>query len=251
MKLHIYMASFGPQSQKFLDLAARSLEAQTFQDFDVTLVSSGEFVPTFPKKYAHYHSDDHLHFPAAINHAHEKSKHKDYDLIMLLNDDTILSATCIEEVVKTVEMSDVIASPMSSCMNGRFYQAPLGFITADGKQVPYTKNQHSFEEIKDYVDDIIYRSAIHSPKFWYVHHVCFFATIMRRTTFEKLGGLDQTFLSGFDDEDACIRARKFGVLSGIVTNAFVFHFSGATASDVLTQEDRDFNLNYFKQKHNL
>ncbi len=243
MKLHIYAAAYGDQSQKFLDLMATSLDAQTFQDFAVTLVSSGEFVPKFPPKHAHYHSDERLHYPSAIAKGYEISP-KDSELILLLNDDVILHKDCLKTLVEMVSVTEVIANPMSTCCNGRFYQAPLG-----AGEYRFLKNQYSYDEIMPIVDDIIHRAAIHSPMFFYTGMVAFFCTMMRRTTWEKIGGIDTNFRTGFDDSDFSNRARQVGIPCGIVTNSFCLHFSGKSADLHLSLEDRKFNEKYYVEKH--
>lgn len=249
MKLSVLCASYGPQSQKFIDLAYRSLQAQTFKDFEVVHVSSGEFKPNVPLG-SHIHNYSRMHYPSAIAEAYRVSN-KDSEFIFLMNDDVILHKDCLKNMIEVSEKSDIIVNPMSSCCNGRFYQAPLGFSDEYGNTYLYQKNQYKFDEMSKNADDIIERSLVHSSIFFYTAHVCFFATMMRRTTWEKTGGIDTNFRTGYDDSDMSIRAKKFGIPCGIVTNASIMHFSGTSADLHLSKEDRDFNVKYFNEKHGL
>ncbi len=251
MKLSILIASYGPQSQQFIDLAYKSLEAQTFQDFEVIHVSSGDFKPVTKSLVCiqHFHSNARMHYPEAISRAYEISDSSS-EFIFLMNDDVILHKDCLKSLVEISEKTNIIANPMSSCCNGRFYQAPLGFFDKkSGSPRLYQKNQYKFHDMSENVDDIIHRSIVHSAMFFYTNMVCFFATMMRRTAWEKLGGIDTKFKTGYDDQDMSLRARKVGIPCGIVTNAFCFHFSGTSADLHLSQEDRAHNVQYFNQKH--
>ena len=251
--ISVLLASYGSQSQKFLDLAYRSLVAQSFQDFEIIHVSSGDFepkTPTMPKKKKHIHINQRMHYPSAVECAYRHAS-KDSEFIFLMNDDVILHKDTIKTMLEISLLGDVIVNPMSSCCNGRFYQAPLGFTKNNGELSVYRKNQYKYDEMAPFANDIIERSLVHSSTFFYQHHVCFFATMMRRTTWDKLGGIDVNFKTGSDDEDMSIRARKLGIHCGIATGASVFHFSGSTADEHLTKEDREFNIKYFNEKHGI
>ncbi len=253
MRLSILTASYGSQSQAFINLCYRSLEAQTFQDFEVIHVSSGEFQPHIPVlglNRIHHHSKDRLHYPAAIAKTYEISN-QDSEYIFMLNDDVILSDSCLQNMINFLDQSaDTILNPMSPCCNGRAYMAPLGFSNG-GENIFYAKNHYQYGEMAKNVDHIIKRSIVHSPMFFPKEQVWFFATMMKRSVWEKVGGIDSEFRTGMDDQDMSLRARQKGINVGIFTGASVFHFSGATADKHLSDEDRAFNPEYFKKKHGI
>lgn len=247
MKLSVLIASYGPQSQKFIDLAYKSLEAQTFKDFEVIHVSSGDFKPNVPIGN-HIHNFDRLHYPSAISHAYQYSD-KSSEYIFLMNDDVILHKDCLKNMIEISEKSDILVNPMSSCQNGRWYQAPLGFQDKDGNTFLYQKNQYLYEEMAPYAEDIIERSIVHSAMFFYTEWVAFFGTMMRRATYDRIGGICTDFQTGADDLDFSIRAKKIGIQCGIITNASLLHFSGISANLHLSQESRNFNKELFKERH--
>ncbi len=250
MKLSVLVASFGDQSQKFIDMSYASIEKQTIKSsFEIIHVSSGDFVPILPTvNVTHFHSQERMHFPVAINKAFELSN-KESEFILLLNDDCVMGKDTIQTMMEISERADIIVNPMSSCQNGRWYQCPMGFYDKKGEANIFTKNQFLYEEMADHLDDIIERSIVHSPMFFYTEWVAFFCTMMRRSTWNKVGGICTEFQTGADDLDFSIRAKKLGIQCGIITNASVMHFSGSSANLHLSDESRNFNRKLFKERH--
>lgn len=57
----------------------------------------------------------------------------------------------------------------------------------------------------------------------------FFFVVVRRKVFEKIGGLDERFgLGGQDDIDYCVRAQEEGFKVGIARDVFIYHYGSAT-----------------------
>lgn len=62
-----------------------------------------------------------------------------------------------------------------------------------------------------------------------VDSVIFFFVMISRACLDKVGGLDESFgLGGQDDADFCIRARKEGFKVGISRDVFIYHYGSAT-----------------------
>lgn len=65
--------------------------------------------------------------------------------------------------------------------------------------------------------------------FQYTDVVTFFFALIKREVITKIGGLDERFgLGGQDDADMCIRARRAGYKVGIARNIFIYHYGSAT-----------------------
>jgi GT2 family glycosyltransferase len=226
-------------NQEYLDLCLKSLAAQTYQNFEVVLVSSGFELPRVKQeKVFHFHSKDRLHFPAAIKAANLLSN-KGSKFIFLLNDDVILNKFCIDRLHSVVAANDLFVNPHSNCDDGRFYISNL----------PYNKVQYRIDEMKSLCDEIIQREEWYPPFLLFQDIVHFYATMMRRDTYERLGGIDENFKTGFDDRDLSWRAQSEGIKSAIYLPAYALHASGVSADKYLSQEDREFNQNYFIKKH--
>lgn len=59
--------------------------------------------------------------------------------------------------------------------------------------------------------------------------VTFFFVMIRRSVIKKIGGLDEAFgVGGQDDADFCIRARQAGFGIGIARDVFIYHYGSAT-----------------------
>lgn len=245
-KISILLASYGPQSQRYLDCCFRSLEAQTCQDFELIHVSSGDFIPRsrvdFVKGWKHLVLQDRHHFPAAIDKAY-KMTNPNTEYIMLLNDDVILQKHCIHLMKLTLENlagKNAILNPKSNCDdNGRFYMT----------LTPFTEIKYRIEQMEELVDKVI--DFEHRQTFGVIrqHQVHFYCTLMTRKCWEEVGGIDPNFKTGFDDQDFCDRAKKKGYAPSIALHAYALHGSGVSADAFLSKEERDFNEQYYKEKH--
>lgn len=251
-KLSILLASYGPQSQRYLDLCFRSLAAQTFQDFELIHVSSGDFVPVsyatrerlVPGTFSH--SDDRLHFPAAIAKAYELSDPSS-EFILLLNDDTIMHRTCLAAMTDCLEVVpyEMILNPKSnndSC--GMFYVTRAGIPS-----MPYFKFHHEYEEIVPHVDEIINDSFLNPFTLVTMRFNPFYCTMMKRSTYEKVGRINPEFKTNLDDLDFAKRAQKLGIAGMAALHAFCFHFSGTSSSKYKTPEEEIFNKELFFKLH--
>lgn len=253
-KLSVLMGTYGTKenhNQRYLDLALKSLERQSFQDFELILVSSGSHRPTditgpLALRSKHYHSDEQIHFPAAMKQAYSLVS-DETDKILILNDDVILSRTCLESLYGYPD--DMIANPLCNSDLGRRYILNLGFVCEDGKRhLSYTKPQYVYEEMAENFEDIVERSKIYPVGFLIQEWIAFFCTMISKRAYEKIGGIDPIFKTGKDDLDFCRRAKAKSIIPVIDMGSFVFHFGGATADKHLTNEQRTFNEEYYKEK---
>ncbi len=242
-KVSVLLASFGEQSQRYLNLCFRSLEAQTMQDFEVIHVSSGPFSPnpTGNRTRRHIHSPDRLHFPEAIDMAYKYSAPSS-ECILLLNDDVIMQKNCLRLLYETTMAAQTcILNPKSNCDdNGRFYASEGRFF----------KLQYRIEEMEELYKDVIDFNNDRQP-FLIVKQpqVHFYCTMMTRKCWNDVGGIDVNLKTGFDDADFCLRARAKGYFPVIAMHAYALHGSGVSADLHITQEDRAFNEKYFNEKH--
>lgn len=255
MSISILIGTYGtlesPGNQSYLDLCLKSLEAQTFKDFDVNIVSSGSYRPEINSTLSirHFHSDEQTHFPKAVTMAYEMSHAKSKN-ILLLNDDTILSKTCLSEMYQCLEEYDVLLNPLSNCDNGLFYLRPIGI--RDDTQQPFQldRRQYTIGSMpRSNLPELVIENTIPTERtLIFPHMVAFYCTMMRRSAWSRLGGIDPEYKMGFDDLDMCARASKIGIRPTILTSAFCFHFSGISADKHITPQDREFNLNRFQAK---
>lgn len=238
--------------EKYLNLCIDSLNQQKFKDFEVVLVSSGSnctvTLPNWFLSHKEFYSIERMHFPKAIEKAYELSDPSS-EYIMLLNNDTVLDRDCLDSMVRTMDAVPIEIILNAFCNSdafGFFYFAHTGF--ANGEL--FHKSQYTYEEMEGKHQDLMslrkHPFAVMPTPF-----SCFYATMMKRSTYEKVGGVDTAYLTNKDDLDFCLRARKFGIQSMVAMHAAVFHFGGATTNITKTQAEENFNQEYFKQKHGV
>lgn len=240
-RLGIIMVTYGKENQPYLDYALQSVFRSKGSVAQLIVVSSGDYASVVDfKDITRIHSMKRLHFPEAVALGYEQID-KDIDIICLLNDDIILQYETLQNMRFMVENNErMLINPLSNCDNGKT------FIFDFGK---YSHNQYQLNQIgaRDF-EAIVTRSNLYPKGVILTGFIAFYCTMMRRAHYDDIGGIDPTFKTGQDDLDFCLRARAKDYIMGIATDTFCFHFSGATADRVLTQSDRDFNMDYFKSK---
>jgi GT2 family glycosyltransferase/glycosyltransferase involved in cell wall biosynthesis len=61
------------------------------------------------------------------------------------------------------------------------------------------------------------------------HRLTFFCVALRRSVWDEMGGLDESYAMGnYEDDHLCLRLRLAGYRLGIAPNVFVYHYSNAT-----------------------
>jgi GT2 family glycosyltransferase len=48
--------------------------------------------------------------------------------------------------------------------------------------------------------------------------------MMKKTVFERLGGFDEGYVNGFEDDDLCMRASELNIPCGVALNSMVYHY---------------------------
>lgn len=252
--LSVILATYGPEGQKFLDLCLDSLSIQTYTDFNVILVSSGDYVSEYKPDHYRFeikrmHSHQRFHFPKAVHEAY-KYVEADTENILILNDDIILNKTFIHNMVNALRFkgAEFILNPASNCDRGRLFWKDFE-IKYNNKLFYYNTHQYKYEDIDMYDQmRIMHGDYMAEPNIAFTNWCAFYATMMKKSTWDKVGGIDPEYRTGKDDLDFCLRAKKFGIQSALCMHAFALHFSGATADLYLTDEDRSFNEKHFELK---
>jgi len=48
--------------------------------------------------------------------------------------------------------------------------------------------------------------------------------LLKKSVFDRLGGFDETYRNGFEDDDLCMRARAMGIEVGTALRSWVYHY---------------------------
>lgn len=254
MKISVLLATYSNDgsNQKYLELCLNSVLRQTHRDFEIILVASGDYKPHLRniegefKGFFHY-SKDRLHFPKAIETAYRLTDPTS-DMIFLLNDDAILDPTCLDlmgNYLKHHHFERIVNALCNSDSFGFLYEAVTGYFVGDEFNQFY-KPQFRLEDFPDGVyPEKLYKYPFAAIP---VKFNPFYATMMRRSTYDKVGGICPDYLTNLDDLDFALRAQKLGIHSYTLMHAAVFHFGGVTSSKTKTQEEEDFNRKLFEKR---
>jgi GT2 family glycosyltransferase len=249
-KLSILLAHYDESDSRlpYLKLCLASLRKQSFQDFEIILVSSGKVLELENQQNLKiYPFPERLHFPAAIEKAFSLSNG---ELILLLNNDTVLDTDFLGVMVKTMATNlgreFILNGLCNSDAFGFLYYARTGFF--NGSDVTYfDRPQYKIEEFPD--PTLLFHQYRYEPAVMPISMNPFYATMMKRSTYEKVGGIHPEYKTNLDDLDFSLRAQKLGIMSAVALHAPVFHFGGITSSVTKTTEEEEFNKNLFYSRN--
>jgi GT2 family glycosyltransferase len=249
MKVSIVIPTYfiNEDSQKYLDLCLESVENLNYPKYllDIIVVSSG-VKPHVRPIYRHYHSDERMHFPKAANYGIKQAK-PDSDLYFILNDDTCCTTDSLKNMVELLGNNRMILNPISNCDNTVRYGLILGY-TKDGV---FKEVRNRFYRLSDFKGDheaLMKCGSIYPYGLIAQEWIAFYATLIPKSVWFEVGGLDENYLTGQDDLDFSNRCKKLNIPRGVVLNALIWHFGGVTATTALDTETRLKNINYYKNK---
>ncbi|OED30273.1 glycosyltransferase family 2 protein [Methanosphaera sp. WGK6] len=152
-------------------------------------------------------------FAYAVNQGIKASKTK---YVFLLNNDTIVTEKCLDNLLKTIEHDSKIFSVSSKMIQ---YHNP-DYIDDAGDEyniLGWSKKIGFNHEISKYSEDCEVFSA------------CAGAALYKRDLFDKIGFFDDNFESYVEDMDLSFRSRLHGYKSYYSAGAHVYHYGSATS----------------------
>ncbi len=163
------------------------------------------------------------------------------EFIMLLDNDTMVTATAIENLVKHMQLSPTtgLAAPALISMNGTLQDSakPYPGILLKARHILGFKQSESEKAAMD---------TCHPP---YVIGAC---QIFRKELLDSVGLLDENIFYGPEDADFCIRIMKHGLSIDYLKHISITHdWQRATSRKPLSTLalKHFFGLIYFYAKH--
>lgn len=244
MRVSIICVTYLESNQPYLDLALKSIKNLDFpkDEIEVIVVSSGEYKP-FTHGFTNYHSDTRMHFPEGVNYGVSLAKG---DNFLIINDDVILTRDSLANICRVGENRELVLGPISNCDNYWHYNLPFVYQKDNG-YVAVDKRFYRLNEWPDH-NEMMNAQSFQGPGVWFKEFICFYTVFIPRVVWNKVGTLDGEYKTGQDDLDYCKRAYRSGIACGIVSNALVWHFGGVASSQVLTDEERAFNIKKYFDK---
>jgi GT2 family glycosyltransferase len=207
------------ENAKMLDVCIKSINSETSATktpFEVIVVSNGlsgsnkgiveEHLKNKTIQKAVF-LEKNVGFPAGNNKGAEVAEG---EYIVLLNDDTIVTDGWLEK--------------MKKAMDGDANLAAVG---------PYTNNcahrqRVQCPDFKDENDMLYFAEQFRGAESFEDDFIVFFCVMIRRTVWDKIGGLEEKFgMGNFEDNYFCFKARELGYRLKIVSH-FIYHLGGQT-----------------------
>ncbi len=205
--------------KKYLDSCLKSLQSQTYKDFEVYLIDNGssdgsvEYVRrNFPEvKIIKF--DTNLGFAKAYNIAVNMVETK---YVVFLNNDTIVDKEWLknlyDEIVKDENIFAVGSKILLMDDKNRLHNAGSKIAPwGGGYDIGFLDYDRKCYNVKREVGA-----------------VCGASMIVRRDLFQKIGGFDDSFFAYFEDVDLCWRAWIYGYKVIYNPKSIVYHKLGGT-----------------------
>jgi len=148
-------------------------------------------------------------FAAGVNHGLRSLCQSDFDAVLVLNNDTVITDGFVETLADGACAADLqIAGARIHCYpdtdrlwsRGSFYNAWLGLVTNRPLRLPGTV--------------------------FYITGCCM---LIRRAVFDTIGLFDEGFFMYGEDVEFCARASRAGLKTGVVDDALLFHKTSASS----------------------
>lgn len=196
----------------------------SYRNFEIIIAENGSFTNTIFRYYENIQRqqsnvrvvrwDSPFNFSAIINFAAKEARG---EYLLLLNNDTeIVSPHWLEEMLLLARRKDM--GPV-----GALLRYPDGSIQHAGMSV---SSEHPNRHIGR-------GESPENPAFRrmrYVDAVTGACLMLRRSLWEELGGLDETFEVAFNDVDLCMRAREKGYRCAFTPYAELYHYEAKSRS---------------------
>ncbi len=240
----IIIPTLSEKSKKYLDLCIQSIENLDLDgQIEIIISSPKGYAPAYNTAITYEHTGE-RDFAEAINlgvkQASPESKY-----YLLLSDDTVLTKDSVKNLIQATGDGNYIMNATSNCDNYDKYwflfQTSSHAISGRFFKMEDTDAVGITHELKDAKSGYP-RGIIFTPS------VCFYATLIPRKVWDRVGELDTQFKTGYEDTDYCIRANGLGIRCAIALDALIWHFGGVTSSEYLTEEMTANNKKAFDQK---
>jgi len=197
-----------------------SIRNNTGRDVEIIIIDNGS-VPSFAEdillKRAYdisiIRNEENLGFPVAVNQGIRAAKG---DVIVLLNNDVIVTPGWAERLVKWLNKYDIIGP----CTN---YSS--GFQAVRGVGIYNNVEELSIEAVK--------WSDLYKDKAVDVKWVIGFCFAFKRSLYDELGEFDESLWPSSGEEiDFCLRAKQAGYRVGIAFDVYVHHEGSMTFKEM-------------------
>ena len=203
---------------KYLKPCLDSVYAQTYQDFELIIIDNAstdgsyEWLEAYPN-IQFKRLNQNYGFSRAVNEGIYLAKGK---YVLLLNNDTIMEADFLDEILKEMENHPKAFAVCSKMIQ---YHHP-DLIDDAGDEytlLGWTRKRGDGESTAKYT------------KSGAVFSACAGAALYRKAVLEEIGYFDETFFAYMEDVDISYRARIYGYKNRYCADAKIYHIGSATS----------------------
>ncbi len=205
--------------KKYLADCLISLEKQTFKDFDIVMFYNGSedgsaaFVKDKFPAVKLLELSDNTGFANAVNVGIRAT---DAKYVFLLNNDTICEPEALESLVRLMDKKDKIFSAQAKMLQ----MGDTKLIDDAGDY--YCALGWAFTPWKDKVSESVVRLRTATS-------ACAGAAIYRKQILDQIGLFDEEHFCYLEDVDIGYRARLFGYINVVDSDAIVYHVGSASS----------------------
>ncbi len=208
--------------KQFLAGCLDSLSGQTYKRFEVIIVDNGsidqsaQFIGTNYPWVRLLRLDENRGFSPAVNVGIKQSRG---NFIALLNNDTVVDARWLEELIKVLQNDHTLGSVASKMLAYHDHSVLDG--AGDGYRRGGLPGRIGHRE-----QDL---GQFDTPR--YVLGACGGAALYRKEVFDRIGLFDEDYFAYLEDIDLALRAQSAGYKCLYVPTAIVYHLGcGTTGS---------------------
>ena len=218
MKPHIIVLILNWNGSALTSQCLGSIEKLTYDNFSTIVIDNASTDDSIAKIHINYPSvgilalDKNYGFSLAYNMAFKHLENTESELVLILNNDTIVEPDLLEQLVSGVSLH---GSEHLFCPIIHYLDTPNKIWYAGGKvNLPMGQLAHAGlrQENKGQFSEICHTG--------FVTGCCILASLQSLKT---LGGFDEDFNVYAEDVDLCLRGKAMGINSIFVPEAKIYH----------------------------
>ena len=163
-----------------------------------------------------------LGFPVAVNQGIRDAQG---DVILLLNNDVILSEGAIERMLSWLEYFDIVGPCTNYCAGMQCVQLPV------------------YQTVSEFENEAAMFAEDNADVAEEVNWIIGFCMMFKKSVFDEIGEFDESLWPCSGEEiDFCLRARKAGKTIGIARDVYVHHEGSQTFRAIQDAGQADYGV---------
>ena len=219
------------------------MEKSTYENYEIIVVENNsrmreifdyyETLKAFPHvQVAVYESEGRFNYSAVNNFGAQRAQG---DYILLLNNDTqVITVNWMEELLMYAQREDVGAVGGKLYYGNKTIQHAGVVLGLGARRTAGHSHYGQHRENLGYMGRLCYAQNVSA-----VTGACL---LVKKSLFEKAGGLDESFAISLNDVDFCLKLRRMGLLNVFTPFAELYHFESVSRGlDTEGEKARRYN----------